>query len=132
MDIWKDKQYQQLQGKYPVIALSFSDIKETSYIQARKKIGECIVDLYNKYDYLAEGTILNEREKKYFHSISSDMEDYEISISLRRLSNYLYKYYKEKVIILLDEYDTPMQESYVNDYWELLTSFTRNLFNATI
>lgn len=131
MDIWKDKQYQQLQGKYPVIALSFSDIKETSYIQARKKIGECIVDLYNKYDYLAEGTILNEREKKYFHSISSDMEDYEISISLRRLSNYLYKYYKEKVIILLDEYDTPMQESYVNDYWELLTSFTRNLFNAT-
>lgn len=130
MDIWNDEDCRKLQGKYPVIALSFADIKETSYAQARKKIGESIVDLYNKYDYLAEGDVLNEREKEYFHSISSDMEDSKISISLRRLSNYLYKYYNEKAIILLDEYDTPMQESYVNGYWESLTSFTRNLFNA--
>lgn len=131
MEIWNDEYYQQLQGTYPVIALSFADIKERSYLQARKKIGECIVDIYNKYDYLADGNVLNDKEKAYFHSISSDMEDYEISISLRRLSNYLYKYYKKNVIILLDEYDTPMQESYITGYWEPLTSFTRNLFNAT-
>ncbi len=60
-------------------------------------------------------------KKEYFHSISSDMEDFEISISIRRLSSYLYKYYHKKVIILLDEYDTPMQESYVSGYWEDLT-----------
>lgn len=131
MDIWKEQEYRSLQGTYPVIALSFSDIKETSYTQARKKIGELIVDQYNKHDYLADGNILNEREKEYFHSISSDMEDFEISISIRRLSSYLYKYYHKKVIILLDEYDTPMQESYVSGYWEDLTFFTRNLFNAT-
>lgn len=131
MDIWKESEYRILQGSYPVISLSFSDIKEVSYLQARKKIGECIVDLYNKYDYLTAGNTLNEKEKNYFHNISSDMEDSEISISLRRLSNYLYKFYKKKVIILLDEYDTPMQESYVNCYWESLTAFTRNLFNAT-
>lgn len=131
MDIWKKQEYRSLQGTYPVIALSFSDIKETSYTQARKKIGELIVDQYNKHDYLADGNILNEREKEYFHSISSDMEDFEISISIRRLSSYLYKYYHKKVIILLDEYDTPMQESYVSGYWEDLTFFTRNLFNAT-
>lgn len=130
MKIWEEDYYQQLQGEYPVIALSFSDIKETSYLQARRKMGECIVDLYNKYDYLADGDVLNEKEKEYFHSISSDMEDFEISISLRRLSNYLYKYYRKNVIILLDEYDTPLQEAYVNGYWEPLTSFTRNLFNA--
>lgn len=131
MDIWKEQEYRSLQGTYPVIALNFSDIKETSYTQARKKIGELIVDQYNKHDYLADGNILNEREKEYFHSISSDMEDFEISISIRRLSSYLYKYYHKKVIILLDEYDTPMQESYVSGYWEDLTFFTRNLFNAT-
>lgn len=131
MDIWKEQEYRSFQGTYPVIALSFSDIKETSYTQARKKIGELIVDQYNKHDYLADGNILNEREKEYFHSISSDMEDFEISISIRRLSSYLYKYYHKKVIILLDEYDTPMQESYVSGYWEDLTFFTRNLFNAT-
>lgn len=131
MDIWKEQEYRSLQGTYPVIALSFSDIKETSYTQARKKIGELIVDQYNKHDYLVDGNILNEREKEYFHSISSDMEDFEISISIRRLSSYLYKYYHKKVIILLDEYDTPMQESYVSGYWEDLTFFTRNLFNAT-
>lgn len=131
MDIWKEQEYRSLQGTYPVIALSFSDIKETSYTQARKKIGELIVDQYNKHDYLADGNILNEREKEYFHSISSDMEDFGISISIRRLSSYLYKYYHKKVIILLDEYDTPMQESYVSGYWEDLTFFTRNLFNAT-
>lgn len=131
MDIWKEQEYRSLQETYPVIALNFSDIKETSYTQARKKIGELIVDQYNKHDYLADGNILNEREKEYFHSISSDMEDFEISISIRRLSSYLYKYYHKKVIILLDEYDTPMQESYVSGYWEDLTFFTRNLFNAT-
>lgn len=130
MDIWREEKYRALQGTYPVISLSFSDIKETSYLQARKKIGECIVDLYNKYDFLIKGSILNEKEKEYYRSISSDMEDSEISISLRRLSNYLYKFYNKKVIILLDEYDTPMQEAYVNNYWEELTSFTRNLFNA--
>lgn len=130
MNIWKNREYQKIQGTYPVIFISFADVKETSYTQARKKLGECIVDLYNKYDYLAQGDTLNHREKEYFNSISSDMEDYELSISIRRLSNYLYKYYNKKVIILLDEYDTPMQEAYLNGYWEAFTSFTRNLFNA--
>lgn len=129
--IWEDKCYRELQGTYPVISLSFSDIKETSYEQVRKKICEIIVDLYNDFDFLLKGEVLNDREKEYFCKVSSEMEDYEITISLRRLSNYLYKYYDKKVIILLDEYDTPMQEAFVGGYWEELTAFTRNLFNAT-
>lgn len=59
------------------------------------------------------------------------MPDYEASLSLQQLSAYLYRYYGKKVIILLDEYDTPMQESFVNGYWEQLSAFIRNLFNAT-
>ena len=59
------------------------------------------------------------------------MEDYVAADSLNALSNYLMRYYGKKVIILLDEYDTPMQEAYVGGYWEELVTFTRNLFNGT-
>ncbi len=129
--VWKSEKYRQLQGTYPVISISFSDIKENTCRQARNKICESIVDLYNRYDFLASGELLNEREKEYFHRVSADMEDSEVSIALRRLSGYLYKYYGQKVIILLDEYDTPMLEAYTQGYWDELTGFTRSLFNAT-
>ncbi|MGN0276690.1 MAG: AAA family ATPase [Hominisplanchenecus sp.] len=131
LDIWKDERYRKLQGSYPVISLSFSDIKETSFEQARKKICQTILGLYNCCDFLLEGNLLNEKEKEYFHSISADMEDYQASVSLRTLSEYLFRYYGKKVIILLDEYDTPLQESYVNGFWRELAGFTRNLFHAT-
>lgn len=130
MNIWKEAEYQKLQGTYPVISLSFAYVKEVSYEQARKKICEAIVDLYNKYAFLAKGNILEQKEKRYYYGISSDWDDADITISLRRISEYLYRYYGKKVIILLDEYDTPMQEAYVNGYWEELTAFTRSLFNA--
>lgn len=130
MNIWKDKKYQELQGTYPVISLSFSGIKETSYVEVREKICKLIELLYQKYDFLLEGNFLNAREKEYFSNISAEMKDPEISLSLQQLSNYLSRYYNKKVIILLDEYDTPMQEAYVGGYWKELTAFTRNLFNA--
>lgn len=75
--------------------------------------------------------MLNEREKEYFYKVSPDMSDSAMSISLRRLSGYLYKYYGKKTIILLDEYDTPMLEAYTGRYWNELVSFVRSLFNAT-
>ncbi len=131
LKIWNYEEMRRLQGCYPVISLSFSDIKENSYPQVRNKICESIVDLYNRYDFLTEGDLLNEREKEYFNKVSSKMDDSEISISLRRLSGYLYKYYHQKVILLLDEYDTPMLEAYTGGYWDALTSFIRSLFNAT-
>ena len=128
--IWGKEEYQRLQGSYPVIALSFSDIKENNYQQVRNKICENIVDLYNHFDFLSEGTLLNDREKEYFNRVSADMEDSEASIALRRLSGYLYKYYHQKIIILLDEYDTPMLEAYTGGYWDELVTFIRSLLNA--
>ena len=129
--IWEYEKYQEIQGKYPVIFLSFADVKETTFDQAKKLICESIVDLYNKYSFLCTENLLNTKEKDYFQRISSDMEEHEITISLRRLSGYLYKFYRKRVIILLDEYDTPMQEAYMYGYWEELTAFTRSIFNAT-
>ncbi|MCR1841412.1 UNVERIFIED_CONTAM: PD-(D/E)XK nuclease superfamily protein [Murimonas intestini] len=131
MNIWKEEKYRKLQGTYPVIALSFSSIKETSYSEVKKKICILIQLLYNKYDFLLKESVLNAKEKEYFLSVSADMEEYEASLAIHRLSDYLYRYYGKKVIILLDEYDTPMQEAYIGGYWNQLVSFTRSLFNAT-
>lgn len=125
------EKYRQMQGTWPVIALSFAKIKETSYQNTKKRICQIITDLYNKYDFLLESEKLNENEKEFYRKVSADMEDYVAADSLNALSNYLMKYYGKRVIILLDEYDTPMQEAYVNRYWDGLVSFIRSLFNTT-
>ncbi|MDO4298480.1 MAG: AAA family ATPase [Lachnospiraceae bacterium] len=131
LSIWNHEKYRSLQGSYPVILLSFADIKEISFAQTRKKICQIIKNLYNKHDFLLEGDLLNESEKEDFRNVSADMEDYAASLSLKSLSDYLSRYFGKRVIILLDEYDTPMQEAYVDGYWTELVDFTRNLFNAT-
>ena len=131
LSIWQEEKYRQLQGTYPVIALSFAKVKETTYQDVRKRICQIIKDLYNKFDFLVDSGKLNDSEKEAYHKISADMEDYIAADSLNALSNYLMRYYGKKVIILLDEYDTPMQEAYVSGYWEELVAFTRSLFNAT-
>ena len=129
--IWEHEKYQNLQGTYPVIFLSFADIKETTFQEARQKICKIIQMLYNKFDFLLEGNVLRENEKRDFQKISEDMENYLATLSLKMLSEYLSRYYGKKVVILLDEYDTPMQEAYVYGYWKEMVSFTRSLFNST-
>ena len=126
-----DYKYRNLQGTYPVISLSFANVKEISFSNARKKICQIITNLYNKYDHLLEGDGLNADEKGRFRKVSAEMEDYIASDSLNALSNYLSRYYGKKVIILLDEYDTPMQEAYVHGYWREMVDFIRTFFNAT-
>ena len=131
LSVWEHEALRNLQGTYPVISLSFASVKETSYLNTRKKICQIIWTLYNQYDFLLDSGKLNESEKEFFQKVSADMEDYVATDSLNVLSNYLMKYYGKKVIILLDEYDTPMQEAYVNGCWEEMTAFIRSLFNAT-
>lgn len=131
LSIWQEEKYRQQQGTYPLLFISFADVKENSFIQARKKICRIIKELYKQYAFLMEENFLNAGEKEDFTQISSDMEDHEASFALKALSGYLERYYGKKVIILLDEYDTPMQEAYINGYWEELAGFTRSLFNST-
>ncbi len=130
LSIWQNESYRNLQGSYPVIFLSFANVKETSFPEAKKKICYILETLYNQYDFLLDGGLLNDKEKKFFHSVSAEMEDYIATSALGTLSEYLCRYYGKKVIILLDEYDTPMQEAYVNGFWDELVSFTRSMFNA--
>ena len=129
--ISSDAKLMAIQGTYPVIALSFAEIKESTFVEARKKICQLISDLYSKYHFLTESEGMTEKEIEFFDGISSEMEDYVAALSIKKLSSYLYTYYNKKVIILLDEYDTPMQEAYVQGYWTELSAFIRGLFNST-
>ncbi len=129
--VWQGERNRKLQGTYPVISLSFAKVKETTYLSARKMLCHIIANVYNEYDFLLDSDRLNENEKAFFKKVSADMEDYIAADSLNALSRYLMKYYGKKVIILLDEYDTPMHEAYVSGYWQEMVDFTRSLFNST-
>ena len=131
LDIWKEEKYRKLQGTYPVIFLSFADVKQNNYEETIQKIKKIIFDIYQKYDFLKDWEGLTDKEKTAFRKIDCVMSDIVAQGAIKDLSNYLSRYYGKKVIILLDEYDTPMQEAYVNGYWKELVAFTRSLFNAT-
>ncbi len=131
LDIWKEDKYRGLQGTYPVIFISFAPVKEGTFPGAQKKIFFLIAELYNRFDFLLDSGILKEDEKEYYRKVSFDMEANIATDALKALSGFLARYYGKKAIILLDEYDTPMQEAYVHGYWEELVLFTRSLFNAT-
>lgn len=131
LSIWEDEKYRALQGTYPVISLSFARIKENSYELTMKKICEIITNAYIKYAFLMDSEVLTDKDRAYFDRVTIDMDEATASSALYQLSDFLYRYYGKKVIILLDEYDTPMQEAYVNGYWDEIVSFTRSLFNST-
>ena len=131
LSIWQREAYRKLQGTYPVLFLSFAIIKETSFPEARKGICRMIEEQYNKYDFLLEKGLLNEKERAFYQSVTADMSSSTATVALRMLSDFLCRHYKKKVIILLDEYDTPMQEAYASGYWEEMTAFIRTMFNAT-
>ena len=128
--IWREEEYRALQGTYPVISLSFANVKERHYDTARRKICHILADLYTDYAFLLESDILGEGDKEFFRRVTMDMGDVEATLAIHNLCRYLSLYYNKKVIVLLDEYDTPMQEAYVGGYWKEFVAFTRSMFNA--
>ncbi len=131
LEIWKDEKYRQLQGTYPVIFLSFAGIKYTTYENTRAAINGLITNLYNHYREILDDNRFSDTDRAFFREISMDMPDTVASMSLNRLCEWMYRYYGKKCILLLDEYDTPMQEAYVNGFCEELVAYTRALFNNT-
>ena len=131
LSIWKEEKFRKLQGTYPVIFLSFADVKQTNYKDAIQKIKNSISELYGQFKELESWEGFSEQERSHIASVNSGMSDVAAQDSLKNLSSMLERYYGKKAIILLDEYDTPMQEAYIHGYWEPFTSFIRSLFNAT-
>lgn len=131
LSIWQNETYRKLQGTYPVIFLSFAAVKAGNLEDAKTQIKQEIARLYEENRYLLEGNVLSDNERKIFNSTTIQMDDTMAQNALKTLSVWMERYYGKKVIILLDEYDTPMQEAYVQGYWDEFTSFVRSLFNAS-
>ena len=140
LEIWKDEKYRKLQGTYPVIFLSFAEIKKNNFKDTKNDIISIINEAYKQHSYLIRSNVLTDAEKGIFDKfdnyskdtdVSKEMSNEIVCRAIKDLSSMLYRHFGKKVIILLDEYDTPMQEAYVNGYWEELVGFTRSLFNST-
>lgn len=131
LDIWKEEKYQKLQGTYPVISLTFASVKQNTFDETRQRIYQIITNLYQDYHFVRDSGLLSDVERAFFDSITLDMRESDATYALFMLSKFLSRYYGKKALILLDEYDTPMQESYVNGFWDEMTAFIRSLFNAT-
>ena len=131
LSIWNHEKYRELQGTYPVLSLSFANVKEKNYKTTREKICRLLTNLYIKYSFLKESELLTDADRAFFDRILSvEISDSDATLALYQLTDYLYRYYGKKVIILLDEYDTPMQEAYVDGFWDEMVGFTRSMFNA--
>lgn len=138
LSIWEQKadgkecQYRALQGTFPVIFLSFANVKAAAYTDMVYKITEVIAKLFEKNRYLLEENILSENEKIYYNNIVPGMDAGIAAGAISAMADFMRRYYGgKKVIILLDEYDTPMQEAWLSGYWEEAVSFFSGLFNAT-
>ena len=131
LSIWEKEEYRRIQGTYPVISLSFANIKAENFELANYVMRQLLMAQYREKAFLLESDVLSKAEKAYFEHMEFEMGYMDAPMALYQLSDYLYRYYQKKVIILLDEYDTPMQEAYVDGYWDEMAAFTRSLFNST-
>ena len=131
LSIWDDEKYRNLQGTCPVIFLSFANIKGETYEKARNGILYALAKLYSIHNYVGNASVLDEKDLSFFRAVSPDMPDEMAALSIQYLSGFMNHYFGKKVLILLDEYDTPLQEAYINGYWDQMASFIRSLLNST-
>lgn len=131
LQVWEDQRFHDLQGRFPVLFISFAGVKQASFDLARKSINQIIANLYNSYTEIFLDPWFTEMDARFISQIASDMPDDVAAVSLQKLCELLYRYYGKKVLIFLDEYDTPLQEAYIHGYWNELVSFVRALFNNT-
>lgn len=129
--IWEQEEFRALQGIYPVINITLADIKEKTHEGAINEIKLIIQSIFNSFTYLADSDKLTSIDKKRFEAHIENPAVESLARSLRFLSELLYKHHGKKVLIFLDEYDTPMQEAFSSGYWNEIVEFIKNLFNAT-
>ncbi|MBA2369225.1 MAG: AAA family ATPase [Candidatus Protochlamydia sp.] len=131
LKIWQIEKYRDLQGQFPVIFISLKDVKHDSWNKTFSSLRELIAAEYERHNYLLEGNSLTVKEKMLYHKIVFE-EDGETLIekSLLLLSEWLYRYHHKRVVLLIDEYDTPAHAAYIGKYYDTLIGFLRNWLSA--
>ncbi len=130
LNVSKDTEMMKECGKWPVLFVSFAAIKADNFKDAVTQFVQTFMDLKINLSFLKDS--LSDDELEFWNDINLKMDASVAVKCLNIFSSLLRGYYGEKVIILIDEYDTPMQEAYVNGYWDEITGFMRNMFNATL
>ena len=129
--IWNDEKYRHLQGTFPVIFLSFASVKTGKAAGIKTVVKQIISDVYRKHRDMMSSAVFHDDERAYYNSINDKMSDTDVFMAVNRLSAFMEKRFGKKAIILLDEYDTPMQEAWLAGNWDESVEFFRSFFNAT-
>lgn len=129
--VWQEEKYRQLQGTFPVIFLSFANIKALTYKQMEFKLTKVIADLYDQNRCLITEDLLSDNERKYYDSVKIGMSGELAADAVHSMAKFMQRLYKKDVIIILDEYDTPMHEAWINGYWDQAVEFFGEFFNST-
>lgn len=131
-NIWQcGEEYRSHQGKYPVIFLTFKDVKFDTWDATIDKIRGLLQEEYGRHQELLNSDKLSQYEKEYFTKIiSATANEVELTSSLERLSKMLASHYDKAPVIIIDEYDTPIQEGYSKDFYDEIIGFMRNFFSG--
>ena len=131
-EIWKcGSEYREHQGKYPVIFLTLKDVKFDSWSETIDKIRDLLQTEYGRHQELLESERIANYEKEYFKRIiEGTATEVDLSSALEKLSRMLTEHYGKAPIIIIDEYDTPIQEGYSKDFYDEIIGFTRNFFSG--
>jgi hypothetical protein len=131
LNIESHKDIMKLQGKYPVIYLSFKDEKHSSFEYFQAGLRNLLSKLYQDHKYCLTLEKMDNIDKEYYSSIINKKADIiDLASTLKKLSEYLTTYYEKKPIILIDEYDVPIQAAYLNNYYSEAIEFMRNLLSG--
>ncbi len=131
LSIWQSEEYRNMQGTYPVIFLSFAPIKTGRIDEIKAALKQIVADVYREYRFIMEAQIFHQKDREDFDAVSKQMDDMTAYTALNRLCSYLYQYYHKNVIVMLDEYDTPMKEAWIAGCWDETVDFFRSFFNYT-
>jgi len=131
--IEKEEKIMELQGEIPVVYISFKDVKYDTIEYSMRAISSLMSEVYGEHRYLLESNLLNEDDKKKFRMILSEKNDLVLlAESGKNLTSYLFKHFNKKVIVLMDEYDVPIQQGYLKGYYSEMISFERSFMGALL
>ena len=127
LKIWQDEKCRALQGQFPVLFISLKDVKHATWEETLASLKGLISEAFRLHPYLLEDSVLDHSEKKQYQSIADEQGDQPLyEQSLKLLTKWLCRYHKKRVILLIDEYDTPAHAAYIKGYYQQLIDFLRN------